>query len=351
MAATKTIVLGIVIAVVAIAIGFFTGYYMAPRPVPAAPTPTPTPTPALTKVTIISGSLGGSTYRSASAVVSAVSSDLAPKGIVLINQAGGGSAVQLPMLHERRADMAAGDIIDAKALWEEKGYKDFRAVLILSFFPAQLAVRTDAGVKCWKDLSGKPISIGSPGFIANRMFKEIMPILGIEPSKVYELGHRDSMEMLARGDIVAYLFVGFPNPTVQEFFFKYRGKMTMVPPCEDEYKLLKEKLAGYMWMKVDMSGESVYAGVDLTYEAPAAVQTLWTTPDLPTNVVYEIVKTYWKNVKVAERIYPQHKWFKPETIIEQLEVAGLPLHCGVVKYYKEAGITVPSKLVPPECKT
>jgi len=360
MASIKVItIVAVVIAV--ILVGFLASYYLVPTPTPTTPAPTttttptstltPTPAPGMYKITVVSGSTTGAYYLSTSAIIGAISSDLASEGIVLVHQAGGGGAVQLPMLHERRVDMAAEDIVDAKVLWDEKGYKDFRAVLIIAYFPAQLAVRTDAGIKCWKDLSGKPISIGSPGFIANRMFREIMSLLGIQPSKIYELGHRDSMDMLVRGDIVAYFFTGFPNPTVQEYFVKYKGAMTILPPCPDEQKLLREKLLQYSWIRLDMKGEKVYAGVDLEVESPTAVGILWTTPDMPTDVVYKIVKAYWKNRDVAAQLFPQHSWFKPETIIENLEPVGLPLHCGVIKYYREINVTVPPNLVPPECKT
>ncbi|RLI84199.1 hypothetical protein DRP07_01800 [Archaeoglobales archaeon] len=317
-----------------------------PTPTPVkteTPTATPTtaPTETIKKLTIVSGSTGGSTYASTAAIISAIGAG--GVDIYIINQAGGGSAANLPLLLQGKVDMAAGSDIDARDLWKA-GNHQLRAVFVSNIFPGQLVVRADSDIKSWSDVSGKPISIGSPKFVANKMFRDIMGVLDVHPSKIVELGHRDSMEQLVTGAIDAYFFVGFPNPTVQEFCIRYDLKL--VPPSADEVKIIREKLP-YSMYTVDASGEKIYKGVDVKYEGPAAYQIIWATQDVPEETVYQMVKAYWENTKVAKRLYVQHKYFKPELIFKS---APVPLHAGVVKYYVEKGIQVPEELIPPEYK-
>ncbi len=309
---------------------------------PATPTKTEKPVQEIKKITIVSGSTGGSTYASTAAIISAIGAGKT-ENLYIINQAGGGSAANLPLLLQGKVDMAAGSDIDARELWNN-GNHQLRAVFVTNIFPGQLIVRADSDIKSWSDVTGKPISIGSPKFVANKMFRDVMKVLDIKPSKIIELGHRDSMEQLVSGAIDAYFFVGFPNPTVQEFCIRYNLKL--VPPSEEELKVIKEKLP-YSMYTVDATGEKIYKGIDIKYESPAAYQIIWTTSDFSEDTVYTMVKAYWENTKVAKRLYIQHSYFTPDLLFKSKPV---PLHAGVVKYYLEKGIEVPKELIPPEYK-
>ena len=301
---------------------------------PTAPTG-----PSITKLTITSGSTGGSMYLSTSAILSAIGS---VDNIYLVHQAGAGVTGMI-LVTQGKTDIGVGSVIDAKDLWN-KGFKDLRAVFPVAVFPGQLIVRADSDINSWSDVDGHPISIGARRFIANRMFRDVMEVLNIQPSKLIELGHRDSMEQLVTGVIDAYFFVGFPNPTVQEFCIRYNLKL--VPPSEEELNVIKEKLPQYLIYTVDASGGKVYAGIDIAYDAPAVWSFHYSTPNVPQDVIYKLVKSYWEHrAKVAGKIFPQHKWFTPEVMFNS---APIPLHAGVVQYLQEINVTVPSELIPPE---
>jgi len=342
----------IIVAVVAIAILVtqLSPQSITPTPPPTTP-PTSPATPSVTvpqeiKLSVVSGSIGGSFYLSTSAILAAIGP---VEGIILIHQAGGGSAVQLPMLLEGKIDITAGSLADAKALWDQ-GKRDLRIFLPVGIFAMQVVTRADAPINKWSDLDKKAVSIGSPGFIANAMARMLFKELGISPSKIIELGHRDSMDQLIIGSIDAYIFTGLPNPTVAEYAVKHSLKI--VPPASDEIEKIKKVAGkyGYVVTHIDLRGEKFYKGVDVEFDTLADFGLLFTTPRLPQDIGYKLVKNYWENKKIAAQLYVQHDWFKPQDLIEASLSTGIPLHAGVVQYFKEKGIQLPPEVIPPEYK-
>ena len=77
-------------------------------------------------------------------------------------------------------------------------------------------------------------------------------------------------------------------------------------------------------------------------------------PDLvPTWVMYDIVKHLldpkWRKflLSLPTKGYAALD-FAPD--LENLSTAGVPLHAGNVKYWKEKGVKIPKALIPPEYK-
>ncbi|MGC9068939.1 MAG: TAXI family TRAP transporter solute-binding subunit [Thermoprotei archaeon] len=336
----------IVVIIVAISATIYSVYYSgAPA---TSTTPTMSTTTSFTtspsqivKITWTSGSTGGAFYLSTAAALAAIGN---PDSLVFIHQAGSGGTTGILLLKEGMTDIGVGSLLDAQELY--KNFASLRVILPVAAFAGQLVVRADSDIKSWSDVNGKAISIGSPTFIANKMFKNVMQVLNIKPSVIKELGHTDSMDQLVSGIIDAYFFTGFPNPTVQEYAIKY--KLKLVPPTTDELKIITQKLPYYQPYTIDASGGKVYSGIDIKFDTIADWAFHYTTSKLSEDIVYMIVKTYWTNKKTAESLFLQHKDFKPSILFLSKPI---PLHAGVIKYYKEINVTVPPELIPPEYKS
>jgi TRAP transporter TAXI family solute receptor len=329
----------ILVAIIIIAAIIGGAYYLTlPKPVPK---PAEKP-PELIKLTVISASTGGGGYLSTSAIISAIGY---VENVVLIHQAGAG-ALGISFLAEGKCDIGLGYTGDAIDLWN-KGFKDSRVLFPVGVYPGQLFTRADADIKRWADLDGKAISIGSPAFVSNKMFKRVMEVLNIKPKEVKELGHEDSFSLLATGAIDAYFLTALPNPTAQEYCIRH--KLKIVPPSPEELTILKEKLPQFPAFKVDVSKGKVYSGIDMVFETISDFGWLFATPKLSQEVGYKIFKAYWTNKKsVAAALYPQHGWWTFETM---LSTGGIPLHAGVVQFLKENKVAVPANLIPAEYKT
>jgi TRAP transporter TAXI family solute receptor len=302
---------------------------------------TTTPTGPL-KLTIVSASTGGGGYLSTSAIISAIGY---LEDVVLVHQAGAGT-LGISLLAEGKCDIGLGYTGDALELYR-KGFKEIRVLFPVGVYPGQLFTRADSDIKSWRDLNGKVISIGSPAFVANKMFKEIMKALNIQPKEVKELGHEDSFNLLVTGAIDAYFLTALPNPTAQEYAMRYPLKV--VPPSPEEITIIKEALPQFPIFKVDLRGGKVYHGIDLTYDSPSDFGWLFTTDKLPMDIGYKLFKAYWENrLSVAAKLYPQHGWWTLRTMVE---TGGIPLHSGLVKFLMEQNVTVPANLIPPEYKS
>lgn len=304
--------------------------------------PTPAPAPALVKLTVVSATTGGGGYLSTAAIISAIGYI---ENVVLVHQAGAG-ALGISLLAEGKCDIGLGYTGDAIELYFNKGFKGLRVMFPVGVYPGQLFTRADAPITKWKDLDGKAISIGSPGFVANKMFKEIMKALDIKPKEVKELGHEDSFKLLVTGVIDAYFLTALPNPTAQEYAMRFPLKI--VPPSSEELATIKAKLPQFPIFKVDLSKGKVYQGIDIIYESPSDFGWLYGTDKIPADIGYQLFKAYWENrLTVAAKLFPQHGWWTLETM---LNTGGIPLHAGVVKFLTENKVTVPKELIPPEYK-
>ncbi len=68
--------------------------------------------------------------------------------------------------------------------------------------------------------------------------------------------------------------------------------------------------------------------------------------DLTPDLVYRMVKATFENRDALIAVDPTAKSVIPENVVH----SSVPLHVGAIKYYKEAGVQIPAKLLPPEAK-
>ncbi|MEM1313628.1 MAG: TAXI family TRAP transporter solute-binding subunit, partial [Pseudomonadota bacterium] len=69
---------------------------------------------------------------------------------------------------------------------------------------------------------------------------------------------------------------------------------------------------------------------------------LATHADLPEEHVYQITKTIYENLPFLQAIHPATKAMAVEKAIAGLPV---PLHPGAVRFYQEAGLDIPARLI------
>jgi TRAP-type uncharacterized transport system substrate-binding protein len=64
---------------------------------------------------------------------------------------------------------------------------------------------------------------------------------------------------------------------------------------------------------------------------------------LDSGLVYKLVKALYANNATLKKIHPSAAYTTPENAVKY---SPIPLHPGTIKYLKEEGIAVPSKLMP-----
>jgi uncharacterized protein len=69
--------------------------------------------------------------------------------------------------------------------------------------------------------------------------------------------------------------------------------------------------------------------------------------DVPADVVYNVLKAYFD---ALPEVAKTHKSLTLVTIENSASEAFLQLHAGAVRFYREKGIKIPDRLIPPEVK-
>jgi len=268
--------------------------------------------------------------------------DISPKG-------SGGSAENLRSLNKNVVDegiVYAGDAFlgrNGMLPGDPTRYDKVRALSFLYGAPAQLVVRADAGIKSAYDLDGKVVAIGNPGsgaaLSAERFFRHL---------ELWDkITHRNLGYSQAAADFVAgkvdafWVLVGYPNSSIIEASTGI--EIALVDIHQDALE------SGFYEMYPFYSRDMIPAG---TYQGQAEdVATfrdaaIWCASELldPTSV-YECLKAVFAK-EGLDSLVTAHKAAKSMSVENGLEGVSIPLHPGAVKFWEEAGLSVPANLLP-----
>jgi len=203
------------------------------------------------------------------------------------------------------------------------------------------AVAQDSGVKTFEELEGKlfnPSTIGGGGeYITEKVFE----LLGFKP-KFYRAKLSDAAEAVKDGRIVGFSYNGtLPIPIFVEVH-AFRP-IRLLSLREDQVKKVTETYP-FLVRKVIPANtyknvpEAVTLGLYLNVSA---------NKEVPDEVVYEVVKAYWKHLPEIAKAFPLVANAKPE---ETTLNATAPIHKGALKYYREIGLKIPKEAIAPEAQ-
>jgi TRAP transporter TAXI family solute receptor len=193
-------------------------------------------------------------------------------------------------------------------------------------------------------LKGKPVSLGrqNSGTIGSN--RTIMGNLGMGPIddefELVYMGYGPSAEALQNGQIEGMnTAAGDPVSAVTNAFANMGDQITLLEFTEEQVKQANGEF-GELWVPHTIPG-GTYPGVDDDIQTAAQPNFLAVRDDIPEETVYLITKTMYENLGFLQGIHPATKAMSLESAI-----AGLPLklHPGAIRYYEEAGLTVPDRL-------
>ena len=124
---------------------------------------------------------------------------------------------------------------------------------------------------------------------------------------------------------------GLPTAAVTEITTTANGKL--VPIDEEVIAGLKGK---YPWYAEYTIPAGTYEGQEQDITTSAIKMAMFTSADLPEDVVYDLTKAFWENIDTLKQSNSALKDLKIEDAVTDL--AGLPLHDGAIKYHKEVGV-------------
>jgi TRAP transporter TAXI family solute receptor len=192
-------------------------------------------------------------------------------------------------------------------------------------------------------LHGEKFSIGQQNSGTEGSGRYLLNHLGIDPDKTLELvylGYGPSAEALRSGTIKGMNTPGgVPVTAVSQAFAALRDKLVILSFSEEQMQQVNSEYN--LWQRFVIPANT-YEGQKNAVETIAQPNFLAVRSDVDADTVYLITKTIYENLSFLNNV---HKATKTMALTKALNVLPMPLHPGAARYYREAGIAIPEKLV------
>jgi len=220
------------------------------------------------------------------------------------------------------------------AMFKGKGdpkYDEIRALFPIPSLTMHFVMRADSGAKSFADLEGKTILLGKGSFGAKEGAK-YLKLFGLDGKvTLANVELNAAVAALKNKQIDGFVTAGsYPAPNVIEAAAS-TGVAILSLDDEQIKKTKRTRL---------VIPAGTYAGVDTDVTTTSLPVVAHTTTAMDDDTAYTLTKTYWDQKK---NLGQSAAWWNAVTGDMLANVYG-KLHPGAVKYYDEAGITVPDAL-------
>lgn len=192
-------------------------------------------------------------------------------------------------------------------------------------------------------LKGRKVSLGAKNSGTIGSNQVLLGNLGLDIEKDYELaymGYGPSAEALQNGTIAGMSTpAGVPVGAVTQAFAAMGNKIALLGFTPEQ--VAKADGGFNAWVAYDIPA-GTYPGVDKAITTLAQPNFLAVREDVPENDVYLITKAIFENLAFLNAIHSATKEMGLKSAIGGLP---MPLHAGALKYFREAGLTVPAHLL------
>ena len=256
------------------------------------------------------------------------------------SQASAGGIANLNMVSDGEAQVSIA--ISSNVLQCLKGtdsfkghaYKELKAIAGLYMNPNQVVVTNKSGVKNLADLKGKHFAVASAGSSVYNECSNHLIAAGMkfpDDIKAEYITFTDAADMLQNGSIDgAWIMSGAPASAVSQAL---TAQCHLLNISDEIIKKLQEK---YPWYVKYTIPAGTYPNQKEAVNTSAIKMVMFCRGDLSDDVVYELTKSFWKNIDELGKSQKNLKGLKPADAVK--DIAGVPLHPGAIKYYKEIGV-------------
>ena len=200
--------------------------------------------------------------------------------------------------------------------------------------PNQVVVTKASGIEGLADLIGKKISIGAAG---STTVDEASVHLG-SIGKTLDDIKAEYMDTSAAADAISnklldgvWIMAGTPNSAVTQIMTTTDSKI--MPITAEQVEALK---AEYPWYAACEIPAGTYAGQDEAVPTSGVKLTLFVTADVDEETVYQMTKVFWENWDTLTETHAALRKADPKQACN--DVAGVAIHEGAARYYREIGI-------------
>lgn len=212
---------------------------------------------------------------------------------------------------------------------ENPKFGEIRALFPIPSLTMHFVVRNDSGINKFEDLAGKTILIGKGSFGAKEGAK-YLKLFGLEGKvTLADVELSNAVPALKNKQIDGFVTAGsYPAPNVIE---AAAGTGVKVLTLSDDQiaKTKRTKL---------VIPAGTYAGVDSPINTTSLPVVAYTTTNMDDATAYALTKNYWDQ---KASMGGSNAWWNGVSDKMLDNIIG-KIHPGALKFYKEAGITVPA---------
>lgn len=212
---------------------------------------------------------------------------------------------------------------------------NLRVMIGLYSNPNQVVVTDDSDIQSLKDLAGKRFASGAPGSTTEVETAIHLKASGLnypDALKVQYVGFTEAIDLMRNKQLDgAWIMAGIPNAAVTEMLSTAGGKLVSF-----EKSLLDVLKKDYPWYGAYTIPAGTYPGQDSDVLTSAIKLTICTDARVDADVIYAMTKAFWENLEELKATQAPLKQVSLKDAVTDL--AGLPLHEGAERYYKEIGL-------------
>ena len=295
-----------------------------------------------TSVTIGTGGVTGVYYPTGGAVCRLVNKGRRSHGVRCSAESTGGSIYNINTIRAGELDFGL-----AQSDWQYHAYngtskfrnsgafRELRSVFSVYAEPLTIVARRDSGIRRLRDLRGKRVNIGNPGSGQRGTMETVMRALGWTSGSfklASELRFSKQGKALCDNKIDAAVFVGgHPSGSVKVATGSCDTVLVDVSGPE-----IDRLVAANPYYRHSVIPGGMYRGSRSDVPTFGVGATIVTSARVPERVVYEVVKSVFRNLDSFRKLHPAFKHLNPREMVR--DSLSAPLHRGAEKYYREAGL-------------
>jgi len=303
------------------------------------------------KVQICSASIGQSAHFFATSWAKIINTKT--QNLLATNAATGGFVENFQLLGQGKVDVGYISVYNAfrastgdRSLISEKEFAILRGIYSYRVGPVHMVVLADSGIKSVSDLKGKKVTGGPAGGITRTFLKDFLEAGGLKAGSYTEhvLSTTGGVDALKDGVVDGVCTAGLaPLPVLMDL--SLMRKIRILPLEEDAIERLTQKVPSYVREVIprELYGKNLLNEKDIVTVGSTSMAASHKSVDPDT--VYQITKVLFENLP---EFHTSHPSAKRTTLDDAFVGMVMPLHAGALKYYKEAGKTIPPRIVPPE---
>ncbi|MCY4015640.1 MAG: TAXI family TRAP transporter solute-binding subunit [Gammaproteobacteria bacterium] len=202
---------------------------------------------------------------------------------------------------------------------------------------------TTGGIMDLNNLDGERYVLGARNSGAEQTGRFILETLGIDYAAKFTLaymGYGPTVGAMQDGNIVGMnISAGAPVSSVTQAYAIMGGRMSILNWSQDALDQINARYPLWDWYDLP---PLTYPNQLAPVRTVASPNVLVTRADIPEATVYHITRVIWENLATLQEIHGATRDMRLEIAIAGL---GAPLHAGAARYYREAGLEIPPRLL------